>query len=345
ESTRRNVPVETTNSLALVSCDGLGGYDWSDQAKDGPNDALMAYSTSSSDFEVPTDSNCSKTCLETVKLFKYQNVQLLKDLKKSEIMVLGYKSEEFTSEPAVETLNAKTSEDVPKVVKNDNGAPIIKDWESDDEDESVPQPKMEKKIVKPSIAKVEFVKPKQQSQNARKNVKKCFDHLQKECNYHQRRFQNQKMVKPVWNYNQRVNHKNFAKNTHPFPKRNIVPRAILMKSGIKSINAARQNFSKAAVTVNTARPANTAHPKTTMNAVKTRLKAVLNVVKGNEVYAVKASACWVWKPKTKGNPQVDLQEKGVIDSGCSRHMTGNVSYLTDYEEINRGYVAFGGNPK
>ncbi|GJR09602.1 putative ribonuclease H-like domain-containing protein [Tanacetum coccineum] len=42
---------------------------------------------------------------------------------------------------------------------------------------------------------------------------------------------------------------------------------------------------------------------------------------------------------------MDLQDQGVIDSGCSRHMTGNMSYLTDYEEIDRGYVAFGGNPK
>ncbi|GJW51863.1 putative ribonuclease H-like domain-containing protein [Tanacetum coccineum] len=46
-----------------------------------------------------------------------------------------------------------------------------------------------------------------------------------------------------------------------------------------------------------------------------------------------------------GNPQMDLQDQGVIDSGCSRHMTGNMSYLTDYEEIDGGYVAFGGNPK
>ncbi|GKA28251.1 putative ribonuclease H-like domain-containing protein [Tanacetum coccineum] len=46
-----------------------------------------------------------------------------------------------------------------------------------------------------------------------------------------------------------------------------------------------------------------------------------------------------------GNPQMDLQDKGVIDSGCSRHMTGNMSYLTDFEEIDGGYVAFGGNPK
>ncbi|GJU87819.1 ribosomal protein L7Ae/L30e/S12e/Gadd45 [Tanacetum coccineum] len=47
----------------------------------------------------------------------------------------------------------------------------------------------------------------------------------------------------------------------------------------------------------------------------------------------------------RGNPQIDLQDQRVIDSGCSRHMTGNMSYLTNYEEIDRGYVAFGGNPK
>nr|GEU42243.1 putative ribonuclease H-like domain-containing protein [Tanacetum cinerariifolium] len=46
-----------------------------------------------------------------------------------------------------------------------------------------------------------------------------------------------------------------------------------------------------------------------------------------------------------GNPQHALKDKGVIDSGCSRHMTGNISYLSDFEEINGGYVAFGGNPK
>nr|GFC67958.1 putative ribonuclease H-like domain-containing protein [Tanacetum cinerariifolium] len=38
-------------------------------------------------------------------------------------------------------------------------------------------------------------------------------------------------------------------------------------------------------------------------------------------------------------------DKGVIDSGCSRHMTGNMSYLSNFKELNGGYVAFGGNPK
>nr|GEU29431.1 putative ribonuclease H-like domain-containing protein [Tanacetum cinerariifolium] len=50
-------------------------------------------------------------------------------------------------------------------------------------------------------------------------------------------------------------------------------------------------------------------------------------------------------PQTKGYPHHALKDKGVIDSGCSRHMTGNMSYLFEFEEINGGYVAFGGNPK
>nr|GEZ55589.1 hypothetical protein [Tanacetum cinerariifolium] len=44
-----------------------------------------------------------------------------------------------------------------------------------------------------------------------------------------------------------------------------------------------------------------------------------------------------------GNPQQALKDKGFIDSGCSRHMTGNIYYLSDFEEFNEGYVAFGGN--
>ncbi|GJV68118.1 hypothetical protein Tco_1483627 [Tanacetum coccineum] len=106
----------------------------------------------------------------------------------------------------------------------------------------------------------------------------------------------------------------------------MVPRAVLMKSGLVSINTARQNISKIAVLVNTARQVNIAHSKTTVNAARPMS------------YLSKTA-------HSTGNPQIDLQDKGVIDSGCSRHMTGNMSYLTDYKEIDGGYVAFGGNPK
>nr|GEY02364.1 hypothetical protein [Tanacetum cinerariifolium]GEY06736.1 hypothetical protein [Tanacetum cinerariifolium] len=46
-----------------------------------------------------------------------------------------------------------------------------------------------------------------------------------------------------------------------------------------------------------------------------------------------------------GNPHQALKDKGVIDSGCSRHMTGNVSFLLKFKEIDGGYVVFRGNPK
>nr|GEU92729.1 hypothetical protein [Tanacetum cinerariifolium] len=153
----------------------------------------------------------------------------------------------------------------------------------------------------------------------------------------------------------------------------MVQRAVLMKSGLVSLNTARQvNVAHSKTTVNAARSM-TYLSKTTHLTVKrpiqknttfknsninqrvntvrcknvniARPKAVVNAIKGNHVNVVKASAYWVWKPKTKGNPQMDLQDQGVIDSGCSRHMTGNMPYLTDYKEIDRGYVAFGGNPK
>nr|GFC32150.1 ribonuclease H-like domain-containing protein [Tanacetum cinerariifolium] len=67
--------------------------------------------------------------------------------------------------------------------------------------------------------------------------------------------------------------------------------------------------------------------------------AHINVVKPSAVTAVKHNHT------KKGNPQQALKDKGVIDSGCSRHMTGNISYLSDFEELNGGYVTFSGNPK
>nr|GEV16024.1 hypothetical protein [Tanacetum cinerariifolium] len=101
ESSRRSVPVETYVSTTLVSCDGFGGYDWSNQADEGPNYAFMAFSSSSSNSEV-----------------------------------------------------------------------------SDNEKEDVSQPKIKKKIVRPGIAKIEFVISKQQEKTARKMVKQVEQHRQ-----------------------------------------------------------------------------------------------------------------------------------------------------------------------
>nr|GEU58068.1 copia protein [Tanacetum cinerariifolium] len=275
ENTRRKVPVETTNSTTLVSCDGLGGYDWSDQAEEGPNYALMAYSTLSSDSELSTDSNCSKTCLKIVETLKSQNEQLLKDLRTYKIQTITYK----TSLESVEIADK---------CKAGLGYNVV------------PPPYTEIFLpLKPYLSGLEeFV-------------------------------------------------------NEPIVSETTVKKPVVATSEVKA------SEDKPQFRFNTVRNkhVNTARPKAVVNTA--RPKAVLNVVKGNEVYDVKASACWVWKPKTKvidrvskhnsasitGNPQIVLQEKGVIDSGCSRHMTENMSYLTNYEEIDGRYVAFEGNHK
>ncbi|GKC39109.1 ribonuclease H-like domain-containing protein [Tanacetum coccineum] len=82
--------------------------------------------------------------------------------------------EEFTSEPVVikpvvENSEAKASEAKAKAVRKSNGALIIEDWVSGSEEEDVPHAKIEKKSVKPSFAKIEFVKPK--GKTARKTAK------------------------------------------------------------------------------------------------------------------------------------------------------------------------------
>nr|GEZ11346.1 hypothetical protein [Tanacetum cinerariifolium] len=93
ESTKRTVPAETPIYSALVSCDGLGGYDWSDQAEDGPtNFLLMAYYSISSNSKVSTDLDCSSSCLKNTKILKEQNEQLLKDLRTSKINAITYKT-------------------------------------------------------------------------------------------------------------------------------------------------------------------------------------------------------------------------------------------------------------
>ncbi|GJU88636.1 putative ribonuclease H-like domain-containing protein [Tanacetum coccineum] len=80
-----------------------------------------------------------------------------------------------------------------------------------------------------------------------------------------------------------------------------------------------------------AQAVNTARPK----IVKTARPnfAVVNAVRVNQENVVKASTCW-------GKPQQD--NTGFVNSGCSRHMTGNMAYILDFKDINRGYVAFGG---
>nr|GEW54438.1 ribonuclease H-like domain-containing protein [Tanacetum cinerariifolium] len=103
----------------------------------------------------------------------------------------------------------------------------------------------------------------------------------------------------------------------------------------------------------TARPVNTAVPQTKVqhqrptthgvNKAHSPIRRPINLRPSPQASNFHQKVTTVMAPQ--GNPQHALKDKEVINSGCSRHMTGNISYLSNFEDINGGYVAFGGNPK
>ncbi|GKF30947.1 hypothetical protein Tco_0100745, partial [Tanacetum coccineum] len=204
---------------------------------------------------------------------------------------------EELQQPKFEVYGPKTSKSVSEDISNEireyPDAPLVKELVSDD--------KLEKKTIFPTITKIEFA----------------------DYNYNQR----ERLVSRN-NYS-RVNYNYSAKKTHPSAHRNMVPRVVLIKTGLKAVN--------------TARPVTTAHPKTTVYSARpmsrfsksaqsivkrpyqTRIaltnkifskkvntakgkfysakqkaintarpnSTVVNAVKANQVNAIKALACWV----------------------------------------------------
>nr|GEV07831.1 retrovirus-related Pol polyprotein from transposon TNT 1-94 [Tanacetum cinerariifolium] len=213
--------------------------------------------------------------------------------------------------------------------------PIIEDWVSDSEDESetkipqnVPsfvQPTEQVKSHRPSVQYVEtsiptanhkIAIPKPTSNGKRKNRKACFG-------YHQQT----------------------ARMPLPNPQRHVVPTSVVPKSKLIPINAARPITAAVLKTqVTRPRPAKPIvtkpyspprrHINRRLSLKSSNFPLKVNAVKVPQVNAAK-----------DGNPQHALKDKGVIDSGCSRHMIGNMSYLSEFEELNGGYVSFSGNPK
>ncbi|GKC14393.1 ribonuclease H-like domain-containing protein [Tanacetum coccineum] len=319
DSSRRTVNVEETSSKAMVAIDGAG-FDWSYMADDEvpTNMALMAFS----DSEI-TDKSRKGVGFVSYNVVPPPHTGLFSPLN----LDLSYSGLEEFQQPEFEGYGPKpiksVSEDIFNEVRESLDALLVEELVSDD--------KLEKKTA--------------------------------DSNYHQR-----ERVVSGNNYT-RVNYIYSAKKAHSSAHKNIVPRAVLMKTGLRSL-----------ITV---RPINIAHPKTTVYSAKptshfsksaqstikrpyqirttltnknfsqkvntakgnfytTRPKTVniarpnstvVNDVRENQVNAVKASACW-------GHPQ--KEDQCYVDSGYSRHMTGNMSYLSNFKKFDRGYVTFGG---
>ncbi|GKC01614.1 hypothetical protein Tco_0987750 [Tanacetum coccineum] len=301
------------------------------------NMALMAFS----DSEVHNDKTCSKTCLKSFETLKTQLDDLRIEFNKSEFnfiaIINGVRSVEenlsFTKRMSLDKLirsqildktrkgvgfinynavpppptglfsptnldlsysgleefqqlefegygpkpSKSVSEDISNEVRESPDSPLIEELVSDD--------KLEKKTVFTTVAKIEFVRPKQQEKPVRKPVKYAEMYKSQSPRGNQRNWNNQmsqqlgsgplEKVVSENNYT-RVNYNYSSKKAHPSAHKNMVPRAVLMKTG-------------------------------------------------------------------PGHLQ--KEDQGYVDSGCSRHMTGNMSYLSDFKEFNGRYVTFGGGAK
>ncbi|GJS94667.1 hypothetical protein Tco_0801635 [Tanacetum coccineum] len=185
--------------------------------------------------------------------------------------------------------------------------------------------------------------------------------------------------RPVWNNVQRLNHQNkfvpkaVLTKTGIFPvntaRQNLSSQAATTSTARK-VNTARpivneirprNNFYKSHSPIR--RPFNrTTTPKANFTNLKvnTARDKTVSAVRGYRETAVKTSAGCNWRPKrhywnkvskynsgTNSNknddPQKALKNKGIVDSGCSRHMTGNKAYLVEYQDYNGGPVAFRGS--
>ncbi|GJZ12268.1 hypothetical protein Tco_0547498 [Tanacetum coccineum] len=232
---------------------------------------------------------------------------------------------ELVSEPVVNESNVECQ---PKVWSD---APIIEEYESDSEDECVSIPTKQQET--PSFANQQVKTPRENvksqythSQKPKVDkkdlgygfaVRACFvcgslNHLIRDCDFHEKRMARKAELNNGWNNVQRVNKQN-----------QFVPSAVLTRTGIIPVNTARASIllgEKGKLLLSPQQVVIGDH-KDTMVDPNTMVDPVLEI----------------------DYPHRALKNKGIVDSGCSRHMTGNKAYLAEFQDFNGGHVAFGGS--
>nr|GEW64680.1 hypothetical protein [Tanacetum cinerariifolium] len=144
-------------------------------------------------------------------------------------------------------------------------------------------------------------------------------------------------VKPVEHSIPAANHKTYIPKPKSHGNRKNRKECFVFTTAVPQPHVTRRRPAKTVVTKPHSPPRRNINHRPSLKPNNFLPKVI--TVKAPKVNAVKGVQ-GIW-----GNPQHALKYKGVIDSRCSRHMTGNMSYLSDFEEINGRYVAFGGNPK
>ncbi|GJT79900.1 hypothetical protein Tco_1054242, partial [Tanacetum coccineum] len=197
---------------------------------------------------------------------------------------------------------------------------------------------------------------------------------QAELNNRIKRNSSQREIRPIWNNVQRVNHMNQFVPTAVLTRTGKIPvntaRNNFNRQAVPTNVAMKVNTVKPIV--NRVRPATVfykthspfSRPFNNTTALRTNFtKQKVNTAEVNAVSAVGGKEKLMLSPQqvvigdnkdtigTKSpNTMVDqdylhrtLQNKGIVDSGCSKHMAGNKAYLAEYQDFNGGHVAFGGS--
>ncbi|GJY71310.1 putative ribonuclease H-like domain-containing protein [Tanacetum coccineum] len=181
-------------------------------------------------------------------------------------------------------------------------------------------------------------------------------HLIKDCNYYETQYANHfdgvgyPQREPIWDNATRVTQSN-----------QFVPQAVLLRSGKVSIPAARPNQ----VPAGRPKPVSTGRPKpvSTGAPVSTgKQNRPPPVHAGRRNSSSVTSGWWqstarpmahlptptssYFQTSTPFGPHVNLHtdagDEGIVDSGCSRSMTGNKERLDDFQPFKGGKVTFGG---
>ncbi|GJZ53841.1 ribonuclease H-like domain-containing protein [Tanacetum coccineum] len=271
ETTRRTVPVEETTSNDLVSqCDGFG-YDWSDQAAEGPtNFALMAYTSSGSSSSSNSDtevSTCSKACLKLYETLKEHYDNMTKDFNKSQLHVGAYKAglEFVKARLDVYKKNETIFEEDIKILKLDI---MLRDNALTELRKKFEKAEKERDDLKLTLEKFE---------NSSKNLSKLLE------------------IQVSDKFKTGVGFGSQVLDSQVFDRQVNVSEP-LIEDWISDSEDENETKSKS-------------------------------------------------KQRKPSFAKEELKDKGVINSGCFRHMTGNRSILVNFEEINGGFVAFGGSTK
>ncbi|GJR62794.1 putative ribonuclease H-like domain-containing protein [Tanacetum coccineum] len=356
-----------TPANALTVQNRICGYDLSYQAEEGPtNFALMAHSSTLSSlntkcdilnkanleiiaYQLGLESLEARTVIhqkneavfeEDIAFLKYD---VKNELNKSEVFENASNSSVNESEEDHDQVNDRYKIGVgyhaipppytrnfmpPRADLSFGGLNdfVFKAKESDSEDENESKPKEVNKIVKPSFEKIEFVNARNttvENKNKAKNPRK-------------------------FNKNSSVLMTQKLENDFEFKnKACFICGSLnhLIKDCKVQVNTAKQSFPGAVVSNSTAGYVNTAATRPTVNGVKSNSNVFYKSHSPvrrtfNQRIAPKNNVL----KETVNTAKVN-KDQGIFDSGYSRHMTRNKSFLTNYQEIDGRFVAFTGSPK